>query len=57
MDLSDDVRAWHVGLTPTGKAAADRVMERLASDGHLLRMPHSRPLGLVGTSCASRAST
>jgi len=45
VELSEEVRTWYVGLSPAGKAAADRIIERLASQGHLLRMPHSRPLG------------
>jgi hypothetical protein len=44
VELSEEVRTWYVGLTPAGKAAADRSIERLASRGHLLRMPHARPL-------------
>lgn len=42
--LSDEVRTWYLGLSPSGKAAADRSIERLAERGHLLRMPHSRAL-------------
>lgn len=45
VEVSDEVRAWYDGLTPTGKAITDRVIERLASQGHLLRMPHSKQLG------------
>lgn len=45
LELSEEVRIWYVGLTPAGKAATDRVLERLASQGHMLRMLHSRSLG------------
>lgn len=43
--LSEEVRSWYVGLSPAGKAATDRIIERLATQGHLLRMPHTKPLG------------
>ena len=43
--FSDEVRAGYVGLSPSGKATADRIVERLATHGHMLRMPHSKPLG------------
>lgn len=43
--LSVEVRAWYAGLSPSGKAGADRIFERLAMQGHKLRMPHSKPLG------------
>lgn len=45
VELSDEVRTWYDGLTPAGKAITDRVIERLATHGHLLRMPHARLLG------------
>ncbi len=45
VEFSEEVRAWYVGLSPAGKAAADRILERLASQGSMLRMPHSRSLG------------
>lgn len=45
VELSEEVRIWYVGLSPAGKAAADRIIERLASQGNMLRMPHSRSLG------------
>lgn len=45
VDLSEEVRAWYDGLTPNGKSAVKRITERLATQGHLLRMPHSKPLG------------
>ena len=45
IEFSEEVRIWYAGLTPTGKASTDRVLERLALQGNLLRMPHSRPLG------------
>lgn len=45
VELSEEVRAWVDGLTPTGKATTKRMIERLATQGHLLRMPHSKPLG------------
>lgn len=43
--LSGEVRTWYLGLSPAGKAATDRVFERLALQGHMLRMPHTKPLG------------
>ncbi|EGE39347.2 MULTISPECIES: type II toxin-antitoxin system RelE/ParE family toxin [Actinomyces] len=45
IEFSEEVRIWYAGLTPTGKASTDRVLERLALQGNMLRMPHSRPLG------------
>ncbi|HEX6577986.1 MAG TPA: type II toxin-antitoxin system RelE/ParE family toxin [Jiangellaceae bacterium] len=39
------MRTWYVGLSPAGKAATDRIVERLEVQGNMLRMPHSRPLG------------
>ena len=44
VEFSDEVRDWYLALTPTGKATADRIIERLACTGNLLRMPHSRSL-------------
>ncbi|MGH8774289.1 MAG: type II toxin-antitoxin system RelE/ParE family toxin [Jiangellaceae bacterium] len=44
VEFSEEVRTWYVGLSPAGKAAADRILERLEAQGHMLRMPHSRPL-------------
>lgn len=43
--LSDEVRTWYVGLSPSGKAATDRIIERLAIYGYMLRMPHPKLLG------------
>jgi hypothetical protein len=43
--LSEEVRAWYAGLTPSGRAVTDRVLERLASQGFMPRMPHAKPLG------------
>lgn len=45
VELSEEVRTWYSGLTPAGKAVTDRIIERLATQGHLLRMPHSKQLG------------
>lgn len=45
VELSAEVRTWYVGLSPGGKAATDRIVERLEAQGNLLRMPHSRSLG------------
>ena len=45
VEFSEEVRTWYIGLTPAGKAATDRILERLEAQGHLLRMPHSRTLG------------
>lgn len=45
VEFSEEVRAWYVQLTPAGKAATDRILERLAAQGNMLRMPHSRSLG------------
>jgi hypothetical protein len=44
VEFTEEIRVWYVGLTPAGKAAADRSLERLATQGNMLRMPHSRPL-------------
>jgi hypothetical protein len=44
VEFSEEVRTWYVGLSPAGKATADRIIERLASQGNMLRMPHSRSL-------------
>ncbi len=44
VEFSEEVRAWYLGLSPAGKAATDRIIERLASQGNMLRMPHSRSL-------------
>lgn len=44
VEFSEEVRTWYVRLSPAGMASTDRVIERLASQGHMLRMPHSRPL-------------
>lgn len=44
MEFSEEVRTWYVALSPAGKASADRILERLAAQGHMLRMPHSRSL-------------
>lgn len=45
VELSDEVRGWYRSLTVEGKAATDRALIRLESQGHMLRMPHSRALG------------
>ncbi|MWV48555.1 type II toxin-antitoxin system RelE/ParE family toxin [Rathayibacter sp. VKM Ac-2803] len=45
VEFSDEVREWYVSLTPGGKAATQRILSRLEDRGHLLGMPHSRPLG------------
>ena len=45
IEFSEEVRTWYAGLTPAGKASTDRILERLASQGNMLRMPHSRSLG------------
>ena len=45
IEFSEEVRTWYAGLTPAGKASTDRVLERLALQGNMLCMPHSRPLG------------
>jgi hypothetical protein len=44
VEFSEEVRTWYSGLSPAGKASADRIIERLASQGHMPRMPHSRSL-------------
>ena len=44
VEFSEEVRLWYLALTPAGRAVTDRVIARLASEGNLLRMPHSRPL-------------
>jgi hypothetical protein len=45
VELSEEVRAWYVGLTPAGKAATRRILTRLEAQGHMLAMPHSKLLG------------
>lgn len=45
VEFSEEVRLWYAGLTPAGQAVTDRILERLASQGNRLRMPHSRALG------------
>ncbi|WP_062378978.1 type II toxin-antitoxin system RelE/ParE family toxin [Demequina pelophila] len=45
VQFSDEVREWYLGLRPADQAIADRILERLASQGNDLRMPHSRSLG------------
>ena len=45
VELSDEVVRWYVPLKPRDRAFADRALDRLASTGPGLRMPHSRALG------------
>jgi hypothetical protein len=45
VELSDEVLRWYVPLNPRDRAFADRALDRLASTGPGLRMPHSRALG------------
>lgn len=45
VELSDEVARWYDQLSASGTAAADRIIERLEAQGHLMRMPHSRSLG------------
>lgn len=45
VEFSDEVREWYVALSPEGKAATQRIVSRLESQGHMLGMPHSRQLG------------
>lgn len=45
IEFSDEVAKWYAGLSVPGRAVADRMFDRLAGQGHLLRMPHSRSLG------------
>jgi len=45
VDFSDEVRDWYISLSPEGKAATQRIVSRLESQGHMLGMPHSRSLG------------
>jgi hypothetical protein len=45
VEFSEEVRVWYIGLSPPAQAAADRILERLEAQGHMLRMPHSKPLG------------
>ncbi len=42
--LSVEVANWYSRLTPRDSAFADRIIGLLAERGHLLRMPHSKPL-------------
>jgi hypothetical protein len=43
--ISDEVAQWYATLKDTDRAYADAALNRLARQGPLLRMPHSRPLG------------
>jgi hypothetical protein len=45
VEFSDEVRDWYLALTPKGKKATQRIVALLEERGHLLTMPHSRPLG------------
>ena len=45
VEFSDEVREWYVALSPEGKAATQRIVARLESQGHMLGMPHARSLG------------
>ena len=45
MRKSEEVDAWYQQLAPKDQAKVDTVVERLASEGNLLRMPLSRSLG------------
>ena len=45
IEFSDEVAGWYASLSGPGRAVTDRVLDRLAEQGHLLRMPHSRSLG------------
>lgn len=45
VEFSDEVREWYLTLSPEGKAATQRIVSRLESQGHMLGMPHSRSLG------------
>lgn len=45
VELSPEVAHWYGRLSVSGMAVADRIIERLEAQGHLMRMPHSRSLG------------
>jgi hypothetical protein len=45
VELSDEVVRWYVQLDARERAFADRALDRLASTGPSLRMPHTRALG------------
>lgn len=45
VELSDEVVRWYVQLDARERAFADRALDRLASTGPALRMPHTRALG------------
>ncbi|MFT4157665.1 MAG: type II toxin-antitoxin system RelE/ParE family toxin [Microbacterium sp.] len=45
VEFSNEVREWYVALSPEGKAATQRIVARLETQGHMLGMPHSRQLG------------
>ena len=45
VELSEEVFEWYMGLSEAGAAQADRSIERLRSQGNMVRMPHSRALG------------
>ncbi len=45
VEFSGEVGRWYARLSPAGIAVADRIIERLESQGHSMRMPHSKALG------------
>ena len=44
IEFSEEVRNWYTGLTSVGQASTDRILERLAEQGNMLGMPHSKSL-------------
>ena len=45
VEISDEVAEWLRSLSATDAATAHSRINRLASDGSMLRMPHSKYLG------------
>ena len=45
VELADEVVRWYVQLDARARAFADCALDRLASKGPSLRMPHTRSLG------------
>jgi hypothetical protein len=45
IELSDEVARWYVRLGTRERAFADRALDRLASTGPALGLPHSRAIG------------
>ena len=44
IEFSEEVSNWYTGLTSAGQASTDRILDRLAEQGNMLGMPHSKSL-------------